>query len=435
MDCFKFKSLCLPPLQINRKIIYILAVSFAMRLSLIPLFLLLLAPLVFSISADDFLQSDYFKAFPVVVMLVVIMLAATKMAAVSFSMPQLDAWVKIETRELIAAILLLAIVISVVGASGYIVEIITSALAEKQVVSQSADYFDYAASTVAEQQAAAVTAYEYVIKGMSRLRAVSTYGVSYSFGFLLMFGYGFTRYGGLYPLSSALQAGASGLINVILIYESIGVLLAFFKAYGLSVLLPLGFILRVIPFSRQVGTTLIAISLGVYLFFPLSIIIISIFHGQMGGIEVPTLDLDAVSPPKYNANTIIESICEYPVIRVLLSMGEIIYATIQSIPCGPFFEVCFFLSIWIYQLMVAFFGTVTSIGLLALDQILASAGAGFSVDAAYEAVFDFLYQVNSLVVISYIDVLLIGLMTVTATRSVAVALGGEAYISGMERLI
>jgi hypothetical protein len=54
---------------------------------------------------------------------------------------------------------------------------------------------------------------------------------------------------------------------------------------------------------------------------------------------------------------------------------------------------------------------------------------------AYDTVMPFLRDVNSVVFLTYIDLILIAIITISGARSLSSALGGEAYMFGVQRLI
>jgi hypothetical protein len=47
----------------------------------------------------------------------------------------------------------------------------------------------------------------------------------------------------------------------------------------------------------------------------------------------------------------------------------------------------------------------------------------------------FLEGINNLMVLIYVDMILIAIITIVATKSVSQALGGEFYLSALERLV
>ena len=101
------------------------------------------------------------------------------------------------------------------------------------------------------------------------------------------------------PVSQLIMALGTGLMEL----EAIQILLGFISNYALTLLLPLGVILRSIHVTRKMGGTIIALSLSLYLVFPAAILISQSLADQFlyytDGSTMPYVSLSFATPGTY----------------------------------------------------------------------------------------------------------------------------------------
>jgi len=226
--------------------------------------LLLLATVSFSTFLDD-LQ----YALPIVIMIMVLLLMSALMLSRTLSLPQLEAWVKTEIRELIIAAILFIIIYSVFAGADLYVGMLTG----------QEDYKTMTLVFTNNMITEAKEAYLDVMMANHYLGIVSGYYSSTTVD-LWYAGVTFSGspYSGFSIFMTGLSRAAQGLTTVIFIYTAISLFLEFFITLGPK-LLVLAFVFRFIPFTRKLGTTLIALLIGAYILFPVSLVLVQNFHG------------------------------------------------------------------------------------------------------------------------------------------------------------
>lgn len=365
------------------------------------------------------------------VILMVIVLACCNMLANMLNMPGLEAWVKTEVREIIIAGILFAIVAAIVYPD-------INPIATVLTAGGTSDYRTDINTFTDGMLATLKQAYYHVIKmshyfTMRAGMAVSLNIPIYYFG-LTQSGTPGAGYGAfLVPLSHA----AGALSNGIYIYKIIKMLNDFFLVIC-PPLLPIAFAFRFIPFTRQLGNTLIALILGAYILYPASIILVKDFH-LMIDIPTPTVSDSDYGTMSARAPGIegLEFICGRWYMRLLaVTLGELGLDIIVCIPVaiatlGAGWEPC-------KQIIENIVWPIIQILLMVymdIELILAQAMAGTGLDEMFEAVFTFSKATTQLVLVTYIDAIIIGTITISGTRSIASALGGEYFLGSISRLV
>lgn len=387
-------------------------------------------------TVSSYITSEFMSLFLLTMIVTVVLLALAKNFSGIFNLPQLDAWIKNEIREVIVTAVLFVVLVSAIG--GF--DLITTAITNKDCA------YEAAKSSTQDMIGKYDTAYESLIKAMTRLRFLSSYSTYGSGGFIFYLGYSNSKYAGIYPLINSLSAAASGLTNGIFLYKAINKLLDFFHIIVPYVLFPVAFSFRAFPLTRNIGNTLIAISIGLAIFFPLAIIMTGIMNSTLlvPTPHIPPNDLQKLYGGESfwenpNAKNTLSFICGNELLRGLLGAGELVFALVACWPfllvpiAGPaLFNACFELvSNVFYPILTA----VGSLGMMSIITMLDQLVYNVDTDALFNIIYAFLKDVNILVVVSYVDTLLIGLITLSGIRSISATLGGELYLPGVERLI
>lgn len=388
-------------------------------------------------TVSDYVINDYSSLIPLTLITIAIFLAILKTFSGALGLPPLEAWIKSEIREIIVTAVLLTVFLSVIGASDVIIQAITGEIG----IEGSNCVRDAAINAANNMLIKYENAYNSIIDAATRLRAASTYSSGASAGFIVYGGYSSSVYGGAYPLIGSLNAATVGLTNAIFLYKAINALINFFAIAVPYFLFPAAFCLRAFPFTRRIGNTLIAIALGLAIFFPMSVILVGYLNNIVGtpSPQLTKSDLGKLGVEEGWGSKILSPICKNEWARATLGANELVFSTMVCLPLlfvpfvGPgLFMACFHITADIvYPVMMA----AESFGLSALITGLDKLTAHFDVGKAFDIIYPFLRDVNILVVVSYVNVLLIGIITIGAIRSISTALGGEIYLPGVEKLI
>ncbi len=393
------------------------------------LLLLLMFPAVFAIE-----PLDLTLAVPVVAVIVTILLALSSMLATAISDPRLEAWTKTEIREFVAGILLVGLITAFfIGTTGISV-----------AVTGQESYITASQNIVQGWIDSYANAYTYIISGASRIRAAATYAPYINIPlWYVSLSYSTNPLSGVGILLSTFNLAAQGLTNAMFIAEGLRLLIAFLKVTVPTILLPLAFSLRLIPFTRKTGNTLIALALAGIIFLPFSVILANDMNGLIDPNEYPnpTMDLSNLDADPWGM-VAFEWACETAPIRLLLSLTDVLFALIVCIPLllgvytAPLYPVCYNLvKEVIYPIINVVFQLAGIVLLLAWEVSYGGPATDVYVDDIWAEIQPFFKDVNNLVLIGYIDFILIGIVTIAGARSLSAALGGEWYMAGIQRLI
>ncbi|MEW6723161.1 MAG: hypothetical protein AB1324_07895 [Candidatus Micrarchaeota archaeon] len=391
--------------------------------ALIVVLMLLLLP---GAASAQGLESDFKILVPIVAGIVIAGLAMSVMLANSISNPQLEAWSKTEIREFVAGIILIAILLGLFfGANGVAVALTgqQTFVAASQVITES--WSDNV-----------INAYDDIIFAATKIRA----GASYSSGtnipiYWVSLSYQTGPLGGasifLVPLSLATQ----GLTNAIFLIEALRFLVLYIDTVMPTVLLPISLCIRLIPFTRKLGNTLISICVAAMVFFPVSIVLADVLNQQINP-PLPNIDdfgpFDAILVPVYT----FAPLCEFKVIRFLFSMTDPLFSAVVCLPIAWIpgaFPVCFNL-VWqvIYPIMSMVFQILNALTMIIWEAAQNPGNYGGSI---YDGLKPFLTNLSNYVMVIYLDVVFVGILTMSGARSLSAALGGEWYMAGVQRLI
>ncbi|MCI0503211.1 hypothetical protein L0Y65_00700 [Candidatus Micrarchaeota archaeon] len=384
-------------------------------------FLLVLAmPSVFAAGTD--------LAFmvPAIAIIVLISLSLSSMLAASIQNPQLEAWAKTELQELLVGAVLIGIIIAFFLGSDAISILMTG----------EPDYVNKAGLIAEGWVSALMAPYGDIIEAATRIKVAASYTSGFSLPiWIISFNYQTGPLAGASIFFQPLMLAAQGISNAIFLSQAVSLLVSFFKIVVPKVLLPLSLSVRLIPFTRRLGNTLIALSLGAIVFFPMSVIIADFFNGQIAPPAPAIADLGKLDADPYPIY-VFGPICEFAPLRILFSLTDPLFSLIVCLPTLVFpavFPVCFEL-VWnvIYPIISMIFQIVNTILLIAWEASVTPSDYGGDV---YDQVMPFLADVNNLVMVIYLDFVFIVLFTIAGTRSIAAALGGEGYMAGIQRML
>ncbi len=375
---------------------------------------------------------DLTFAVPAVVIIVAAGLGLASMLGKSLSNPQLDAWAKTEVRELFAGMILIAICIGLFVASNGLAVALTG----------NANYVDTAQSVLQKWGDSISNAYHYVIKAATAIKIAASYSsganapiwwVSINYQTGPLSGAGIF----LVPLNIATQALTNGLY----LSEGLSMLVRFLSVVVPKILLPLAFCARIIPFTRRTGNTLIALSIAGLILLPYSILMADFFNTQIGMPNPTISDLSVLDADPYPILAF-APICEFQALRFMFSLTDFGFAAVACLPLlfipvygwalyGPCYA---YTSEVIYPIISMVSQILGGLALIAWESKMALQTNSYGAQV-FDQLQPFLAAVNNLLLVIYLDMIFIALITITGARSISSALGGEAYMAGIQRLI
>ncbi|MDD5171785.1 MAG: hypothetical protein PHF60_01995 [Candidatus ainarchaeum sp.] len=377
---------------------------------------------------------DLTFAVPMVAIIVAIFLALMGMLSKTISDPKLEAWTKTEIRELIAGVIIVVIVTAFfISSSG-----ITIALTGKSdPITAATDVLD---GLVEKYD----IAYVYIVQAATKIRVAATYSPYSAIPlWYVSINYTTNPLAGIAIMLNSLNMATQALANVIYLAEGLRLLLLFCKAVVPPVILPLAFVLRLIPFTRKTGNTLIAVGLAAVVILPFSVVLAGELNSTLGD-EMPDARISDITALDSNSLAMItvEPLCESTAARLLLGATDPLFSLIVCLPLllipyvGPaLFGLCFNLVMYVvYPIIMDVFQIVMTVLIIIWELSLANGAEGYAM-VVYDQVHPFLVEVNNLVLLSYIDFIVIATVTIVGARSLSAALGGEAYMAGIQRLI
>ncbi len=398
-----------------------------MRLRLGYIFLLLL-----TVASAAIQPLNLTFAVPLVAIIVVIFIAMTNMLAHAISDPKLEAWAHTEVREFIAALIL----ISILTAGVFALTGVSVALTGRN------DYINASTGILDGWLTKFDTSFKYLISASTSIRAAATYSPYLNVPlWYVSISYSTNPLAGIAVLLGTLSVASQALTNAIFLTEGIRLLIVFMQSVTPPILLPLAFILRLIPFSRRLGNTLIAVAIAGYVFLPFSVMIADALNGTVDASSVtPTLNTGDLDANPY-AMVVAEGLCENVFLRTILSLTDPLFAIVVCLPLylipivGPgLFAICQPLVQYvIFPLINVIFQIIMTLLMVIWEGITLNVTC-YSCQV-FNTLQPFLSALNNLVILTYIDIIMISTVTVTGARSLSSALGGEWYMAGIQRLI
>ncbi len=389
---------------------------------------------------------DFMPAVPLVAITVVIFLAMGQMMAGALQNPRLQAWTKTELRELLGGVILIVIIYSAFVLSQNISIAVTGDMDYMEVA------INIVESTLTDGSQGYDRAFSDLIRAAAKVRAGATYAPHLSIPlWVVVLTYSTNPYAGIVPILNSLGMGAQALTNAVFLYEGLLLLLKFAAVTVPSVLLPFAFCARLIPFTRKIGNTLIAISLAAVVLLPFSIILMGEINDNI--IDYPQASISSRGIDGLDANPwsmiIAEPFCSSDVMRIMFGLTDIGFAYLVCLPLllsgvgAAAYPACTnTVQYTIYPLISNIFYIAHAIilGIWIVWAEIVEQGAGLGLgglwaERVFETIYPFLTEVNNLVLLAYIEFILIATITFTGAKSISTALGGEWYMAGLQRMI
>ncbi|OIO21027.1 hypothetical protein AUJ17_04025 [Candidatus Micrarchaeota archaeon CG1_02_47_40] len=364
------------------------------------------------------------------------------MAANFFSSRPLLIWSKIELKELFASVFIIISVLTVMSASDVFISA-TTGVPGTSIQSTAEAHLDFFIIS-------SVSAYNYLAEFSFYISKLASF--SYSVSKPLIIFYTNTYYmkapaAGLSVLSPPIYSALDNLSKITYAFQIQKLLLAFFSNTIPTLLLPIAFVLRAFPLTRKIGGTLIAVCLGAYLWFPAGIIFAKQTYSEYYPLGSEQLDMRNMwSYPHYQ--NILEdanpgnppsagAICSKTT-ALFISLGEGFWSLVT---CAPLllipgaqgaFEICRTIITYAYLgFTQAFPGNYGA----ALHNYASLSREQFLSDYYNPLIQEILPPLAALYVNSLLSLLITIIVTIIMTRATSSAIGGDAMIYGISKLV
>ncbi|MBM3228974.1 hypothetical protein FJZ26_00955 [Candidatus Parvarchaeota archaeon] len=341
-------------------------------------------------------------------------------------MGMLENWVKLELQELVSTFVLLVII----GGAFVVSNPVATALTGSPDIQSAATLYLNRSISDMSSYALALTHANFLISRASGF----SYSASFGGFFIVPFWSGAPR-AGLSPLNIAISNAIDSLSNAILVQVAQKTFLVFFIQTVPTMIFPLGIILRLIPPTRRTGSTIIAISIGMFMIYPFALTMSGeIYKIMASGLKQPGSYVNPFGIEDIGRVWGTQLLCSES-IQLYTILGEegwilILCAWMLSNPfTAPAYPVCRTIVTIIYQLSIPVFQ-------IAFTPWLVSYVKELDVGKTYDSLYNIaLPGVVERIVLSLVLTLFTAIITISLTRSVAVALGGESQFYGLSKII
>lgn len=374
----------------------------------------------------SYLERDlqpFIRAFPswgpvvVLALLIGYFLAALGyMAASFFRMPELEAWAKNELAEVSASAFFAANAIFFIG-------LIDAAAVELM----GKDYFTMAANFLNLLSGETTAIMAELMRAQFILGFSSMLGVQFGMQIPVVIGFivpGIAAYPlvGAGVITTALATYGNAATMSLMSALGMAVLLEFINRYALTVMLPAGIVLRCFTLTRRLGATLMAIAVGLYVFYPLSLAWNGMIYGNVerpnaGGVSFMSIINNIVDPTPF-----LEIFGGPPFRRFCVHWYDWVW--------------CWWYAIiwWIINMVIAFIQLTIALAMLYLVGLATTPIGGIGV-IAYDYFVGLIPSMMRTMAGAFLFPLIDLIIVVTAIRSISPAIGGETRITGLVEFI
>ncbi len=362
--------------------------------------------------------------------------------------PSLEGWAKVELSETISAFLIIALVYGAVNSSNPILLSLTG----KSNLKDVRDYILTKCDTYLES---AKSDAKTTLRVAHRVSQISSFYYSITTGYAIYFSKMMAPFMGIGGLRSKLYSLMQGLSEVILVYETIKYLAVMLTSLS-DILFSVGFALRLIPFTRKLGATLMAFGFAGAVVFPwvffLSAEIRDKIEDYANNNAMPIhhqLTSEDLENFKLNLPGWVEDVCENQYIRWLLSITEFgwwllicpAYCAITCagfpgcfVPCvEPIVGWCFSITTHYYYLAQALAMRAGAMaGIYTTAQLKHQLSSGRMFDLVIKKLF---FPVSRGIVLALAQSLFIAGTTILSIRALSEAFGGSVAVIGLSKLV
>ncbi|MEM4335923.1 MAG: hypothetical protein QXY61_02875 [Candidatus Anstonellales archaeon] len=370
---------------------------------------------------------DPFFCLPAIIGISILVIALGFMLAGILNNPQFDAKVKEEVRATITGILLLIIIFGMLNSIDSLIKTYTGYENVGDFSGSLLEKFENKTKFLFVQYSAVLT------------RVGQYAGLSYNIAIpisIFQLNMGQAPFRGLGPVSSSLHGIGNVLSTFYFAIVSLKILIPFAAWIAKDWLMPIAFAFRLMPGTRKIGATLIALALSAAIVLPAAVVVVGDF-----------LDV-AVSMPHYNE--IVNNIEEMSMDRSIPDPMRI--SKFAPVVCSPLFQSFVQPTDFVYDVAICIplfwllpynvcehivdFLYSAAFVLMAVLQFTAVIKFQFmsTVPEVFVPVMDVfipaVIELSTTLTIFFVSVTLI---VVSAYRSISIALGGEFFMYGFSR--
>ncbi|MCX8166500.1 MAG: ABC transporter permease [Candidatus Micrarchaeota archaeon] len=367
--------------------------------------------------------------FPIIILSVLFSLVVVYIVSKGLGMTQLEMIVRNEFIELGNSLIQFILILGIFN--------ITSNF----VLPNNSNFVNFAVFTLDQINFHYTVIYDIVVENYANMVKLFTFSYDYSnarFGFVSNWN-SLTPLSGLMPVAEGIISLSNQLLLLMAFNSSIKFLLIILQGFGLF-LLAFGFMLKVVPFTRSIGTMLISLFISMQIFLPLGVYFFQFLMMDYISNSIRTVGayIDVVersgarvppvaNPPGYG------TVCNQG-IQVFTFIGEVNWANIICPPLQPW--VPYPLCKWIVTLFyVSVQYAFTNAMSVALNNYISQAAQGdfrlLYLDKLKELMDVVLYS-SIATLVTYLIVLF---MIISAARSISIALSGDVTLYGITRII
>ncbi|VVC03837.1 Uncharacterised protein [Candidatus Burarchaeum australiense] len=398
--------------------------------------------------------SDWLPIAAIALFISALIVSLAYMLSKGFHLPALEAWSKVEYRELVVTTVLIAGLALGMG----LVDIGVNQLAQGPLNLQfgtvsgtpapiasctpaptptfSAMY-DFAQCYLAGSADYMLLVYNKLLDADRYVAKMTSFYYNIAIPlFLVSASFSGAPYAGLNVLSSLIAAGLDALAAAIFIQSAQSVLLQFFWDNSFRWILPLGIVLRTFTFSRKLGATLIAIAIGTYVVYPMTLVFAAGVYSQPSIMRDITINLPH-EPPDLQDTMICNQF-----VQEFTWLGSITWWFIWYTPkCVGFAHGYWVCMLQEYPKALSLYSKVNSVFLVKYASTLKEYAAVNVNDIYYGLVDRTDPNKGALAAVSHDAMITAALavfsiiITLSATRSLSQQLGGDSQFYGIYKLI
>lgn len=363
-----------------------------------------------------------------------------------FQSPTMNAWAKTELRELFAAVILVALLWGLTSGLNPLIKYYTG---EPTFVSLGSSSLNNTITYLEDLYYKDAEAYQAigVFQGFS---VYASAGPPMGYVYLST---GTTPVYGATILMGPLSNAANNLTLQILTFRLVQTFMYYIGAVVPAFVLPLGFAFRMFPFTRNIGNTVIALSLGAILVLPLSLFLVDEFYKSVtfqykDKFEKTSFryeNMDISSPLMDVSKVTTIAVCKDFPLRTFTELGEwfwgAIYGLVMMASCGyppAAYPVCVVEKMleFVFQIWPDIIGFIQlAFGLMMGIVIGVDFSKPTSISPFTTIPYILLPAVAEATAFSIVSFMMIVMVTFGGVRAISSALGGDYVLYGLSRFV
>jgi len=366
------------------------------------------------------------------------------MAAKLFGVAVLEAWVKIELGELVKSMVIAVFCVTLIASANVASQFLIGDTGSTDVIAAAQDFM----YTLYKDGQTLYMKLAVVYFNVAKVASYS-YTAGTSLGGYATISYSSSPASGMSPLVSEVGQALDSVANYMLLAASQAAFLKFFGTAAV-VMLPLGIFLRSFSFTRKLGGTLLAATIGAVVIYPSALLlsgqVYDTFATDMkAGFENVAVE-DAKNPPSTEVvcNPFMQYFVQSPIpflggeIGWWIVVGTPICIVLSALSGGSGFINCMQM---MYQAISQIFMLIKAIfPILLFASVFVTMESGTDADTLMANYYEpmqsaVLPAVAQFSIISLVTFLIPIIITLSLIRNLAASFGGEAQLYGLSKLV